>query len=104
MTRRARRALGALLVALAAIGGSGCSIRYDASGVTRVGVGLWGFGDPPGVNWNLDWPRRDVPELPVGPRNELPPRSVDFATRGPDRGLPPAATTRSAPSAGDVRR
>lgn len=43
---------------------SGCAIRYDHAGVTRVGVGLWGLGDPPGVNWNLDWPRNEVPELP----------------------------------------
>ncbi len=55
---------------------AGCAIRYDATGVSRVGVGLWGFGDPPGVNWNLDWPRRDVPELPASPRPELPPRRV----------------------------
>ena len=49
----------------------GCAIRYDHAGVTRVGIGLWGFGDPPGVNWNLDWPpRREVPELPpMGPRD-----------------------------------
>jgi len=54
---------------------TGCSIRYDAAGVTRVGVGLWGFGDPPGVNWNLDAPRREFPELPATTRPELPPRS-----------------------------
>jgi hypothetical protein len=53
---------------------AGCTIRYDATGVSRVGVGLWDFDDPPGVNWNLDWPRRDVPELPASPRPELPPR------------------------------
>jgi len=49
----------------------GCAIRYDHAGVTRVGIGLWGFGDPPGVNWNLDWPpRREIPELaPMGPRD-----------------------------------
>ena len=62
----------------------GCAIRYDQAGVTRVGIGLWGFGDPPGVNWNLDWPpRREVPELPpMGPREnlELPP-----ADRAPAR-------------------
>jgi len=52
----------------------GCSIRYDATGVTRIGVGLWGFGDPPGVNWNLDAPRREFPELPATTRPELPPR------------------------------
>ena len=55
---------------------AGCAIRYDATGVSRIGVGLWGFGDPPGVNWNLDGPRRDVPELPASPRPELPPRRV----------------------------
>jgi hypothetical protein len=53
-----------------------CSIRYDAAGVTRVGVGLWGFGDPPGVQWNLDAPRREIPELPAAPRPELPPRTM----------------------------
>ena len=42
---------------------AGCSIRYDATGVSRVGVGLWGFGDPPGVNWNLDGPRRGVSRI-----------------------------------------
>src|SRR4030095_11093314 len=31
-----------------------CAIRYDKAGVSRVGIGLWGFGDPPGVHWNLD--------------------------------------------------
>ena len=55
---------------------AGCAIRYDATGVSRVGVGLWGFGDPPGVNWNLDGPRGDVPELPARPRPELLPRRV----------------------------
>ena len=64
-----------------------CSIRYDAAGVTRVGVGLWGFGDPPGVQWNLEpsrreipellaGRRRDIPELPAAPRIELPPRTM----------------------------
>ena len=62
-----------LALALAALC-TGCAIRYDATGVTRVGVGLWGFGDPPGVHWNLDAPRRELPELPAGPRPELPPR------------------------------
>jgi hypothetical protein len=65
-----------LFVAAACIAScAGCSIRYDAAGVTRVGVGLWGFGDPPGVNWNLDAPRREFPELPATTRPELPPRS-----------------------------
>jgi hypothetical protein len=69
---------------------AGCSIRYDAAGVTRVGIGLWGFGDPPGVDWNLDWPRRDVPDLPAAPHGELPP------LREPPRG--PRVTDRFAPS------
>ena len=57
----------------------GCAIRYDHAGVTRVGIGLWGFGDPPGVNWNLDWPpRREVPELPPMRPRDTPqlPRSL----------------------------
>ena len=51
-------ALG-LVLALA-----GCAIRYDHNGVSRVGVFLWGLGDPPGVKWNLDWPRREESALP----------------------------------------
>ncbi len=51
---------------------SGCAVRYDGNGITRVGVGLWGLGDPPGVNWNLDWPRREVPELPAMRPRERP--------------------------------
>jgi len=57
----------ALLVALAL---AGCAIRYDHAGVSRTGVFLWGLGDPPGVKWNLDWPRRDVPDLPAPARRE----------------------------------
>ena len=71
-------ALGALL-ALASL--AGCAVRQDASGVSRVGIGLWGFGDPPGVNWNLDWPRRDPPELPPARRPELPPLPPATAAR-----------------------
>jgi hypothetical protein len=71
--------LSAVLVVACAVSLTGCAIRYDHAGVSRVGIGLWGFGDPPGVNWNLDWPpRREVPELPpMGPR-EVPdlPRSL----------------------------
>ncbi len=63
----------AVAAALAAALTAGCAIRYDAAGVTRVGIGLWGFGDPPGVHWNLDWPHREVPDLPVAPRRELSP-------------------------------
>ncbi|MET0918197.1 MAG: hypothetical protein ABWY07_07230 [Burkholderiales bacterium] len=78
----------AIVVALALVlSGAGCAVRYDATGVSRVGVGLWGFGDPPGVNWNLDWPRRDVPELPSTPRPELP-RSV--APRWHERDVGPS--------------
>jgi len=85
-----RSHLQTLVVAIASIGFfacAGCSIRYDAAGVTRVGIGLWGFGDPPGVQWNLDQPhretpelprapRREAPELPAAPRPELPPRTM----------------------------
>jgi len=51
---------------------SGCAIRYDSAGTTRVGIGLWGFGDPPGVDWNLDRPQRDAPELPPNRAREIP--------------------------------
>ena len=65
-----RRAFAAVLACTLA----GCAIRYDQAGVSRVGVFLWGFGDPPGVNWNLDRPRREIPDLPAPPRREvLPP-------------------------------
>jgi hypothetical protein len=69
----------ALAAALAAAIVAGCAIRYDRAGVTRVGIGLWGFGDPPGVNWNLDWPRREVPDLPAATRREVP--DLPAATR-----------------------
>lgn len=72
-----RNAARAAAVALALMCGSGCSIRQDANGVTRTGILLWGFGDPPGVNWNLDRPRREVPDLPASPRPALPPRAVE---------------------------
>jgi hypothetical protein len=64
--------LGAVMLAL-----GGCAIRYDQTGVSRVGVFLWGLGDPPGVHWNLDAPRREIRDLPAAPRPELPaPRST----------------------------
>jgi hypothetical protein len=72
-----RNAARGIAVALTVLCGAACSVRQDAAGVTRTGVGLWGFGDPPGVNWNLDWPRREVPDLPAGRHPELPPRAVD---------------------------
>ena len=92
-----RRAMvGLALVLLSA----GCAIRYDATGVSRVGVGLWGFGDPPGVNWNLDWPRRDVPELPASARPELPPRRIaPWQTRDMSPPGRPANTGRTKVSA-----
>jgi hypothetical protein len=90
----------ALAAALAAANLAGCAIRYDQAGVTRVGIGLWGFGDPPGVNWNLDWPRREVTDLPAAPRRELPaPREparaggdIDTPARFDDPPGRPAAT------------
>ncbi len=70
------RTIGAAIAALCATAAfSGCAIRYDKAGVSRVGIGLWGFGDPPGVHWNLDWPRQPVPDLPAAPHRELPPAS-----------------------------
>jgi hypothetical protein len=69
---RGRRA-AILVAAVACATQGGCAIRQDGAGVTRVGIGLWGLGDPPGVDWNLDWPRREIPELPKTPPLELPP-------------------------------
>jgi len=79
-----RRALfrSIALAAVAFVALSGCAVRYDGTGTSRVGVGLWGFGDPPGVNWDLDWPRRDVPELPPMRPQELPDRPGMFRTPG----------------------
>src|SRR5215831_6141592 len=90
-----------LLVVAGAALVSGCAIRYDQAGVSRVGIGLCGFGDPPGVNWNLDWPprreslelppRRELPELPPRSPQQLPdlPRSflqfVDDTSPAPQR-------------------
>jgi len=72
-----RSAARAAAVALSLLCGAACSIRQDANGITRTGIGLWGFGDPPGANWNLDWPRREVPDLPASRRPELPPRVIE---------------------------
>jgi hypothetical protein len=72
-----RNAARVVAVALIVLCGAACSIRQDAAGVTRTGIGLWGFGDPPGVNWNLDRPRREVPDLPASRHPELPPRAVE---------------------------
>ena len=60
-----------LLVAMSLC--SGCAYNYDRTGQWRVGVFLWGFGDPPGVDWHLDWPRRELTELPPVTYPELPP-------------------------------
>ena len=69
----AGRGAAILVAALGCAMLPGCAVRYDGAGVTRAGIGLWGFGDPPGVNWNLDWPRREFPDLPRTPLPELPP-------------------------------
>jgi hypothetical protein len=84
---------------------AGCSVRYDASGVTRVGIGLWGFGDPPGVNWYLDAPRREVPDLPAGARPELPPRRGTPDGWGSDAQAPVRARDENGiePAIGDNR-
>ena len=72
----------------------GCAIRYDRTGTSRVGVFLWGLGDPPGVKWNLDWPRREVPELPATARRDAlpsfePPRAPDpQLVPAPNRNVP----------------
>jgi hypothetical protein len=96
---RSVRRSSALLVTACVVALSGCAIRYDNAGVSRVGIGLWGFGDPPGVNWNLDWPRREVPDLPpMGPREwPDPPRSFHAPVGG---GLGP--TTRDNGAGRDV--
>jgi hypothetical protein len=72
-----RSAARAAAIVLTVFCVAACSIRQDASGTARTGILLWGFGDPPGVNWNLDRPRREVPDLPASPRPELPPRAVE---------------------------
>jgi hypothetical protein len=72
----------------------GCATRYDQTGYSRVGIGLWNFGDPPGVNWNLDWPRRDPPELPPAQRPDLPPT----VQRRGDTQMPAAAIPQASPA------
>lgn len=65
---------GTALLLLAAISlCAGCAYNYDRGREWRVGVFLWGFGDPPGVDWHLDWPRRELTELPPVTYPELPP-------------------------------
>ena len=72
----------------AAIALAGCAIRYDQTGVSRVGVFLWGLGDPPGVKWDLDAPRREVPALPATARRD--PLPSYEPKRAPDPLLAPA--------------
>jgi hypothetical protein len=89
-------ALGGTIAALGAIAIlSSCAIRYNGAGTTRIGIGLWKFGDPPGVDWNLDWPRREVPDLPAMRPPDLPDRPKPF---GADDGRVPEATTRESVS------
>jgi hypothetical protein len=64
----------ALAAIFALVGLCGCATRIDGTGTSRVGIFLWGFGDPPGVNWDLDWPRSEVPDLPPTRPRELPDR------------------------------
>jgi hypothetical protein len=85
-----RNAARAAVIVLSVLCGTACSIRQDASGVTRIGIGLWGFGDPPGVNWNLDRPRREVPDLPASRHPELPPRAVEPGWRSSNDRTAPA--------------
>jgi len=66
----------------------GCAIRYDQAGVSRVGPFLWGFGDPPGVNWNLNEPRRETPDLPAARHRELPPRDPVRTPPAPGAAVP----------------
>jgi hypothetical protein len=100
-----RHVLGASLALAATIALAGCAIRYDQTGVSRVGVFLWGLGDPPGVKWDLDWPRREVPELPATARRDALP-SFEPA-RAPDPLLVPTpngnAPERSSRSFDDYR-
>jgi hypothetical protein len=79
-----RIAASVTLVALTVLCGTACSIRQDATGVSRTGILLWGLGDPPGVDWNLDRPRREVPDLPASRHPELPPRAVEPGWRSSD--------------------
>ena len=80
----AHRTLAAGMMIVAAGALAGCAIRYGEAGVSRTGPFLWGFGDPPGVHWDLGEPRREIPELPPARRRELPlgntPRGFDGST------------------------
>src|SRR4030095_4460259 len=43
--RMSARIIAVVISACCAALFSGCAIRYDKAGVSRVGIGLWGFGD-----------------------------------------------------------
>ena len=70
-----------VLAAILACTLAACAIRYDQAGVSRVGVFLWGLGDPPGVKWNLGAPRREIPELPAAPRRDVLPPNHEHSER-----------------------
>jgi hypothetical protein len=92
-----------------------CATHRDTGGATRIGVGLWGFGDPP-VDWNLDWPRRGLPEFPPATYPELTPSRVPPADLPAPRAPAPIDDNRTraqgrdpavddiAPTAGASRR
>jgi len=84
-TRNPQCKLLAFAVALALVVLPGCAVRDDRYGTTRIGIGLWGFGDPPGVNWDLDWPRRELPELPRSSPPDVPASSAPGAAALADR-------------------
>jgi hypothetical protein len=90
-----RRRIAALaLAAAASVAIQGCAVNYDRTGTWRRGIFLWGLGDPPGVDWNLDWPRRPLPELPPATYPELPARSPPWwrdSFLAPAGDPPPAA-------------
>jgi hypothetical protein len=68
------RAITASTLVAVVLALGGCAVHYDRSGESRVGVFLWGLGDPPGVHWNLETPRREIQDLPASPRRDaLPP-------------------------------
>ena len=79
----ARSALAAALLLVVTASLSGCAYNIDRTGESRVGIFLWGFGDPPGVNWHLDWPRRELPEFPPTTYPELPPARPPSWSRTP---------------------
>ena len=80
---------GAIVIAVSIL--MGCALREDRTGVSRVGIGLWGFGDPPGVDWNLERPKGEDPasrfDRSLPRRQEAVPAKPDGAAskkRNPD--------------------